>query len=93
VIAKQISFHLTSTVTQVSPYFELVGCSLEGKSENIFWKNRKFYKGVQKIRALYHSLCKREGKQTFFCKQTPPAILKSPVLQLKKIDVLLVCQC
>ncbi len=27
--------------------------------------------------------CKREGKQTFFYKQTQPAILKSPILQSK----------
>jgi hypothetical protein len=26
---------------------------------------------------------KREGKQTFFCEQTRPAILKSPILQSK----------
>ena len=26
---------------------------------------------------------KREGKQTFFCKQTRPAISKSPILQAK----------
>ncbi len=28
--------------------------------------------------------CKREGKQTFFCKQTQQAILKSLILQSKK---------
>jgi len=37
--------------------------------------------------------CKREGKQTFFCKQTQPAILKSPIVQSNTIDVLLVCHC
>ncbi len=29
---------------------------------------------------------KREGKQTVFCKQTRPAVLKSPILQSKNLE-------